>query len=415
LLAVRLLGQITDGIFQGGLAGSVLFNPQAHTDPLKIAVGFAVLLLPYSAVGPFVGVFLDRWSRRTVVFWANLLRAIVVAPATVLTWYGHQTLPFAICALVIIGLGRFFQSGLNAATPHVVRSGQLVTANAVSGTVGTLTYSLGLGLAGLAVSTVLDRTFHGYAVLAGAALIGYLLAALLTRAWFSRAELGPDWAQRPAMRVGAALIDVARGLANGIRHLAQRPRAAGLLAVQCAHRILYGVLALATLLVYRRYFYPNDTRAAVVGLGAVVVAGGFGGLLAAVLTPPVTRRIGGQRWVAILLGSTGLIVLGLGLPFRPELLVTATFGLNVAAAGTKIVVDTSLQRDCDDQYRGRVFSVNDTTYNVTFVLGLLAGAWVLPPDGHSGVALAVVASGYLGLAAAFALLISRMPARARPA
>ena len=34
----------------------MLFNPNERPDPLSVALGFAVLLLPYSLAGPFVGV-----------------------------------------------------------------------------------------------------------------------------------------------------------------------------------------------------------------------------------------------------------------------------------------------------------------------------------------------------------------------
>src|SRR3954451_16107985 len=72
LLSTRLLSQFGDGVFQAALAGTVLFNPQRAADPVDVAAGFAVLLLPYSLVGPFAGVWLDRWSRRQVLLRANV-------------------------------------------------------------------------------------------------------------------------------------------------------------------------------------------------------------------------------------------------------------------------------------------------------------------------------------------------------
>ena len=80
LLAIRLTSQFSDGLFQAALAGSVLFNPAQQTSPVKIAAGFAVLLVPFSMLGPFVGVFLDRWSRRNIIYMANLLRAVLAVP-----------------------------------------------------------------------------------------------------------------------------------------------------------------------------------------------------------------------------------------------------------------------------------------------------------------------------------------------
>jgi hypothetical protein len=51
LLAARLSAQFGDGVLQAALAGTVLFNPQRAADPVAVAAGFAVLLLPYSLVG----------------------------------------------------------------------------------------------------------------------------------------------------------------------------------------------------------------------------------------------------------------------------------------------------------------------------------------------------------------------------
>ena len=78
LLRVRLLGQFGDGLFQAALFSAVFFNPERATSAGEAAAGFATLLLPYSVVGPFAGVFLDRWRRQRVLVNANLARAAVI-------------------------------------------------------------------------------------------------------------------------------------------------------------------------------------------------------------------------------------------------------------------------------------------------------------------------------------------------
>src|SRR5919204_3534048 len=78
LFAVRLACQFGDGVFQASLAGAVLFNPERQAHAADVAAGFAVVLLPYSFVGPFAGVLLDRWSRQRVLVMANSARALTV-------------------------------------------------------------------------------------------------------------------------------------------------------------------------------------------------------------------------------------------------------------------------------------------------------------------------------------------------
>ena len=67
LLTTRFAIQFADGMFQAALGGAVLFNPERQADPIAVAVGLAVLLLPYSLIGPFAGALLDRWERRWVL------------------------------------------------------------------------------------------------------------------------------------------------------------------------------------------------------------------------------------------------------------------------------------------------------------------------------------------------------------
>lgn len=53
LLFVRLLSQGADGVYQIALAAYVVFSPEKQTSATAIASAMAVLLLPYSLVGPF--------------------------------------------------------------------------------------------------------------------------------------------------------------------------------------------------------------------------------------------------------------------------------------------------------------------------------------------------------------------------
>ncbi len=57
--------------------------------------------------------------------------------------------------------------------------------------------------------------------------------------------------------------------------------------------------------------------------------------------------------------------------------------MGFVAQAVKICVDTTLQETVEDDFRGRVFSVYDTLFNVTFVAALVVGAFVLPPSGIS--------------------------------
>jgi MFS family permease len=120
LLGVRIFGQAGDGLLQTALATFVLFSPQRESDPRKIALAFGILLLPYSVIGPFVGVFIDRWSRRMILIRANLLRVVtMIAIAVVITGHSANTL-LAVLVLVSLGVNRFVQAALSASLPQML-------------------------------------------------------------------------------------------------------------------------------------------------------------------------------------------------------------------------------------------------------------------------------------------------------
>ena len=100
LYGARTVAQLADGIFQASLASAVFFNPEHQTDPRQAAAGFVILLLPYSLVGPFAGVLLDRWRRQAVLARANVVRAgLVMLTATLLIAGGPRHVSFYLAAL----------------------------------------------------------------------------------------------------------------------------------------------------------------------------------------------------------------------------------------------------------------------------------------------------------------------------
>src|SRR4051794_19186350 len=130
-------------MFQAALGGAVLFNPERQADPLAVAAGLAVLLLPYSVIGPFAGALLDRWDRKRVLMFANLVRAVLVVVVAASVFSGAAGVPLYLGALAVAGVSRFVLSGLSVALPHVVERRNLVEANVVAVTMGAVMAALG--------------------------------------------------------------------------------------------------------------------------------------------------------------------------------------------------------------------------------------------------------------------------------
>jgi MFS family permease len=413
LFATRLISQTGDGVFNAGLAAYVFFSAQIFPNPLAAAQAFAVLYLPYSLAGPFAGVFIDRWQRRQILLWSAVVRAVFVATTAFFIASGTLGLPLYLGALAVLGVNRFFLSALSAALPHVVAEDKLVMANSVAPTSGTIVAFAG-GLAGLGLHYATGGGDRGSALTLLAAGACYLAAGAAALR-IPRGLLGPGRRQDGSRRVGVLheLAVVVAGLAAGLRHVGQRRPAAAALAATGSHRFLYGILLLMSILLYRNYFYPSGNgNVALSHFSLLVVTSALGYGTAALVTPYATRRLAKSAWIALLLAAGGILTGVLGVSFRQVAFLVIGFALGLAAQGVAICTATILQQQIDDEYRGRVFSINDMLYNATFVLGAAVSAVFMPVDGKSYALLAVVAVGYVLAAAGYLALSRQVPGSA---
>ncbi|MEV5978794.1 MFS transporter [Streptomyces sp. NPDC052114] len=395
LLAVRLISQGADGVYQVALATYVVFSPEKQTSPGAIASAMAVLLLPYSLIGPFAGVLLDRWQRRQVFLHGNLLRAGLATLTAVLMFSDVPDWLFYASALCVTAVNRFVLAGLSAALPRVVDADRLVIANSLSPTAGTLAATVGGGLA--FVVRLVGSDSDAAVVLLGAAL--YLCAALASLR-MARELLGPD-PELVQPRLAAALAGTARGLRAGVRHLAERPSAARALAAMTVMRFCYGALTVMFLMLCR-YAWSSTESDGLALLGLAVGISGAGFFAAAVVTPSAVARLGAGGWIVACAGAAAVLEPALGLAFEPAPLLIAAFILGFTTQGAKIATDTVVQSSVDDGFRGRIFSVYDVLFNVAFVGAAAVAALVLPPDGRSVPLVVGVALLYAAIAAAMA-------------
>jgi MFS family permease len=392
LLELRTASQFGDGLFQGGLAGALLFNPERATRPLAIAGAFAVLFLPYSLLGPFAGALMDRWDRRLVLIAANVGRVVSVAIVGICLALGAGNVPVLCGALVVNGLARFVGSGLSAALPDVVPRDQVVTMNSIASAVGAVAAFLGANF------MLVPRAIFGSGDSGAASIIFLvivpLLIALLLSLRFPAHVLGPDDTSRAIH--GSVVYAVVTGWLHGLRTVLQRPTVAATLSGLAAHRMVFGINSLVVLLLVR----SRDT-AAVSALGSAmlfVAAAGTGSFLANLVTPAAVRRWGRYATAnGALAIAAAFEIAGIGM--RLWVLVACGFLLGGAGQVVKLCADTAIQIDVDDALRGHVFAVQDSLFWVAFIAAITAAAIVIPSNGHSPALIVAGAAVYLcGLA-----------------
>jgi MFS family permease len=390
---VRWSGQATDGLFQSALASFVLFSPERQADALSAAIAFAVVLLPYSLVGPFVGTILDRVSRQRALLFANAARGINLLVVAWLVFSGQTGVELTVFVLIAFGINRLILAGLSAGLPLVIESKSLISANALAVTGGSVLVVLGGGL-GVAIRNLFDSLAvadHADAMLVLIASGGYLTASLMALR-LGRKEIGPLPHEVKEASIKEGLIEMREGFAFLRTH---QDAIRGILAT-AVQRGGITALTLTALLLQRNTFNsPDNPEDGLRGFGIVLAIAGIGITIGALTAPYGVARFGRHRWIkwSMLLSAFGPLILVVS---QTEIALALT-GFFVALCGqnVKVTNDALVQSKIDDYYRGRVFAVYDVLVNGAIVSGGLIAALLLPTSGVTPWVPALVSAMYL--------------------
>ena len=393
LLRVRWTGQLTDGIFQSALASFVLFSPERQANALSAALAFAVVLLPYSLIGPFVGTILDRISRQRAIAFSNLTRAITLLVISLLIFQGRTGVELTIFVLIAFGVNRLILAGLSAGIPLMIESKSLISANALAVTGGSVFVVIGGGI-GLGIRKLIDGLVtadhaDGYIILVAA--IFYLLAAFFA-SLLKKQEIGPLDHEIKNASFAQGIIE----MREGVNFLRQHIDAARGIAAVALHRGGITALTLIALLLERNSFNdPADTEAGLAGLSFTLSIAAIGFVVGAVAAPYGVRKVGRHRWMRFSLLASTLGPLCILFVRTPLTLVCAAFVTALFGQSLKVTNDALVQSKIDDIYRGRVFSVYDVVVNGAIVSGAVIAALLLPNSGDTYIVPALVSAVYL--------------------
>jgi MFS family permease len=376
LLAVRFATQWGDGMFQAALGGAVLFNPERQADPIAVAAGLAVLLLPYSLIGPFAGALIDRWDRKRVLMGASVVRAALVVVVAAVVMSGGAGVALYLPALAAAGVNRFVLAALSVALPHVVPRKHLVEANTFAVTAGAATAAIG-GATAIGLRELVGTGDAGSGAVTLIGIAGSLTAAVLA-AGFRRGRLGPDRTDGRRSTAGSVL----HGFADGARATIATPSVAASFLALGTHRLAFGVSTLLSLMLFRYAFTDSGPlRAGMAGLGEAVVLAAAGLGTAALLAPWMVRRWGRPRTVRVSLVVATVTQLTLAALLSLPVVMVAAFVLGLTGQIVKLCADAAVQGEVRDEMLGRVFALYDIVFNVGYVLAVAAAALLSPPDG----------------------------------
>ncbi len=384
LVIVRGLSQGGDAVVQVGMATYLLFSPQSQPNAWAVAAVIALVMLPFSVVGPFVSPILDRHSRQRIVIGCDLARMILALAMTAMVMTGHTGVTWQaalmVLLLITLSLNRLQIAGLSAGMPLTIDSDEYLNASAIMPMLGPLSGMVGGALAGvvrLAAARLLPSNWADGLVFLIASLL--FIGAAAVALGFGRNQLGPQtgapvttWAQ------------VFSGLTDAGREIARKRAAALSMIMVFFARLGYGALMTAIIVLYRHYFGSDaDLERVMIEMGAWFLVSGAGFALSGLVASPASAVIGVRRTMIVAFAAAAVVQLMPGsLLVRPGLLI-AGFVLGLCLQSVKICADAVVQAHIDDDVRGRVMVVYDIINNLGYVVGAVIAAALLPFDGHS--------------------------------
>jgi MFS family permease len=309
----------------------------------SVALIMVARFLPSVVMGPLSGVVADRFSRRSIMITADLLRAIVVLGFLFIRRPDQMWLVYVLTVLQL-AFSAFFEPAKTAAIPSIVSDRELLPANAIASVTWSAMLTLGAAIGGFVagwfgtdVAFVLDS-------------LTFVASALLI--------LSVKMPKRPARVKAKLTVGKALGITDtieGAHYVKHRRRVLAYLMVKPAWGMGGGILTL--LAVFGERVFPVAGKTAT-GIGVLFTARGIG----TAIGPMVARRWAGetrrqmQNAIAIgfLIGGVFYIAFGVSRSFALALLFLA-----VAHTGGSILWVFStvlLQREVEDKFRGRVFA-----------------------------------------------------------
>ena len=300
-------------------------------------------LVPSLLVGPIAGVVADRVSRRVVLLWANAVQALAAVVLWLMAVHDDLTPWRVVAVLVVAGVGAGFQySSAQAIVSQLVPREHLVQAIRINTLGFTGARAVGPAVAGIVLAEAGATTTFGVNALSFLVVMAAIIPLRLQ-------PFTPP-AREPWGRQLRSAVDLVRS--------------------QASMRLVIGMAFMVALL-------GQSVGQLVAGISVEVYghSGGFqGALLALFGTGSIVSSLvlisTGDRRRRSRVALTGLLLYGCGAIFvvvttAPAVGLAAFLLMGLAHVLTGISMNTTLQVQVSEAYRGRVVSL--------YLMALLAG------------------------------------------
>jgi predicted MFS family arabinose efflux permease len=339
------------------------------------AVGLVLIikLLPQFFVGPLAGVVADRFNRKTIMIWADVLRGLLVFGFLFVKRPEQIWIVYLLAALEII-LSSFFEPAESAAVPMIVKRRELIAANALGGATWSVTLAFGAALGG----AVTDLFGSNTAFIIDA--ISFFISAAFI--WATRIPSLPKPERDRAKRLSILEATGIADMIDGARYLKTNPHVIALLLVKSGWGLGGGVLLLLT--IFGKQIFPLG-RDGSASIGLLYAARGTGALIGPMIARWITNDSPRTMRRTISIAFFVSAIFYLLFSGSPSLILALLFIIGAHSGGSVqwVFSTTLLQMAVPNRLLGRIFALDMGLLTLALSVSTYATAWGLDHAGLS--------------------------------
>jgi MFS family permease len=354
-----LVGQTTSqaGAQVSGVAIPLLAVLTLQASPFELGLVTASSTLAFALVGLPAGAWLDRLRRRPVLVASDLARAVLLATVPLAAALGVLGIAQLVVVSLLTGFARvFFDVGYPSYVPAVIGKDRVLAGNSSMETLRASGEVVGPGVGGWLVTVL------GAANVVLVQVVAFVVSAVSLLAIRTREPAPVPAVDGPGLRAQ---------IAAGLVFVGRNPVLRATAAASAASNVAFAIASAVTVIFLARTLGLPPTA-----IGLFLAAGSVTAMLAAALTPLLSRRFGSARIIWLSLAVTGPVNLisPFAQPGWSALLVVV--GSAVGGAGQLVyaITNSSLRQQlCPDELLSRVTATMRVLIMGAFPLGALVG------------------------------------------
>ena len=354
------------------IAALGLVRVVSNASPEVTTIMLILRLVPFTLFAPLAGAFVDRWSRRQVMIFSDLVR-VVVALGFLFVRRPQDLWIAYVCTGLLSFFGTFFEAAKNAAVPNITGERDLLAGNALMFSSRFLLMSLGAALGGWT-----------------SAYVGYEAAFVINALSFAISAYSVWLVPEAQTRQSTPIVSVQdngrhrgywRDIREGWSYIIQHGPVATILAINIIWAVGGGAINLILDRLGGIVFAQQNGLEPDAAVAAFYVANGFG-LFVGMM---VARRVGAYvETVGRIIGFIGWSLMIQGIFFglmgiMPNLWLACVllFASRVLLGAEFAVQETLLMRLVPDTLRGRVSTTDRAAEMLVWTFSTAAGGWLL--------------------------------------